>query len=443
MKQKRLALFSGKCFWFLLSFFAAQTVKAQGTTTQLSLTDAIRIALEQNRQIGMARTDEQTALSRYKQTEAIRLPQVNLSYTGFATNQPLNAFGFKLQQAQVSAADFNPAILNHPGVNTNMMTQLSVQQPIFNADMNYLRKAALKESEVYQFTTQRTNEAIVLQVTQAYLQLELAYEAVKVMENALQTTREIYRFTNDRFQQGLLQKSDLLQVAVQVKTAETQLAGADSQVKNISDQLNLLLNTGTNTVYSVQPVDLTNSIYSDSVPNARADIRAMSAAVAAYDLSIQSTQKSMRPKLNAFANYQLNDTKPFGFGANSYLAGIQVSWDIFKGNQSKNKVATQVLERTKLRQQLQNQLEEGSAEIRKAKRQLEDTRYSISRQTTAAEQATEALRIIRNRYSQGLVNTSDVLMAQTQLAQQQMQLAQAKFMQQSTISYLQFLTTAK
>ena len=443
MKQKRLALFSGKCFWFLLSFFAAQTVKAQGTTTQLSLTDAIRIALEQNRQIGMARTDEQTALSRYKQTEAIRLPQVNLSYTGFATNQPLNAFGFKQQQAQVSAADFNPAILNHPGVNTNMVTQLSVQQPIFNADMNYLRKAALKESEVYQFTTQRTNEAIVLQVTQAYLQLELAYEAVKVMENALQTTREIYRFTNDRFQQGLLQKSDLLQVAVQVKTAETQLAGADSQVKNISDQLNLLLNTGTNTVYSVQPVDLTNSIYSDSVPNARADIRAMSAAVAAYDLSIQSTQKSMRPKLNAFANYQLNDTKPFGFGANSYLAGIQVSWDIFKGNQSKNKVATQVLERTKLQQQLQNQLEEGSAEIRKAKRQLEDTRYSISRQTTAAEQATEALRIIRNRYSQGLVNTSDVLMAQTQLAQQQMQLAQAKFMQQSTISYLQFLTTSK
>lgn len=424
--------------------FSALAVTAQQHTKPLLLNDAIRMAQEQNRQIGLARTAEKISLSQFKQTEAIWLPQVNFSYTGFTTNQPLNAFGFKLQQSQVQSSDFNPATLNHPGATSNVMTQLSVQQPIFNADMNYLRKAALKEAEVYAFKTQRTKEAITLQVTNSYLQLEFAYEAVKVLQEALTTVREIYRFTNDRYQQGLLQKSDLLQVEVQVKTVETNLAEANSQISNISDQLSQLMNTATGQVYTTQTVVLPVAAgFTDSVSSARADIKAMNTALSAYDLAIKSTQKSMLPRLNAFGNYQLNDQKLFGFGANAYFAGIQLSWDIFKGNQAKNKAATQTLEKTKLQEQLQEQLQQGTVEIRKTKRQLDDTRFRISQQTTAAEQAEEALRIIRNRYSQGLVNTTDVLMAQSQLAQQKMLLAQALFMQKSTLTYLQFLTTSK
>ena len=423
--------------------FSALVANAQQNTKPLLLNDAITLALEQNRQIGLAKTAEKISLSQFKQTEAIWLPQVNLSYTGFTTNQPLNAFGFKLQQAQVQASDFNPATLNHPGATSNVMTQLSVQQPIFNPDMNYLRKAALKEAEVYAFKTQRTKEAITLQVTNSYLQLEFAYEAVKVLQEALATVREIYRFTNDRYQQGLLQKSDLLQVEVQVKTVETNLAEANSQISNISDQLSQLMNTATGQVYTTQAVVLPVAAgFTDSVSTTRADIKAMNTALSAYDLAIKSTQKSVLPRLNAFGNYQLNDQKLFGFGANAYFAGIQLSWDIFKGNQAKNKVATQALEKTKLQEQLHEQLQQGTVEIRKTKRQLEDTRFRISQQTTAAEQAEEALRIIRNRYNQGLVNTTDVLMAQSQLAQQKMLLAQALFMQKSTLTYLQFLTTS-
>lgn len=423
--------------------FSALAVTAQQPAKPLLLNDAIRMAQEQNRQIGLARTAEKISLSQFKQTEAIWLPQVNLSYTGFTTNQPLNAFGFKLQQSQVQASDFNPATLNHPGATSNVMTQLSVQQPIFNPDMDYLRKAALKEAEVYAFKTQRTKEAVTLQVTNTYLQLEFAYEAVKVLQEALATVREIYRFTNDRYQQGLLQKSDLLQVEVQVKTVETNLAEANSQIRNISDQLSQLMNTEAGQVYTTQAFALpVVNGFSDSVSTARADIKAMNAALSVYDLAIKSTQKSMLPKLNAFGNYQLNDKKLFGFGANAYFAGIQLSWDIFKGNQAKNKAATQTLEKTRVQEQLQEQLQLGTAEIRKTKRQLEDTRFRISQQTTAAEQAEEALRIIRNRYNQGLVNTTDVLMAQSQLAQQKMLLAQAQFMQKSTLTYLQFLTTS-
>lgn len=422
----------------------ATLVQAQDSTKQLVLQDAIKMALDQNRQIELAKKDEQIAQSQFKQTEAIWLPQVNFSYSAFTTNQPLSAFGFKLQQAQIQQADFNPAILNKPGATSNVLTQLSVQQPLYNPDLAYMRKAAAKQTEMYAFTTQRTQEAITMQVTNACLQLEFSYEVVKVLEDALKTVRDIYRFTNDRYQQGLLQKSDLLNVEVQVKAAETSLAEAKSQIITVSDQLALLMNSPRGIVYKTVPVAIEDAAgVMDTVPAARADIKAMKTAVAAYDLSIKSTKMSMLPKLNGFANYQFNDKKLFGFGANAYMAGVQVSWDIFKGNQSKNKMATQELEKSKLQQQLQNNLEQGSVEIRKTARQLADINYRISQQSLAVASSAEALRIVQNRYTQGLVNTTDVLQAQTLHAQQKMLYAQALFMKKTTITYLNFLTTAK
>ncbi len=433
-----------KYFLFLLVMIAFFGATAQGTVQQLLLDDAIRQAMDQNRQVGLAKNDEKIAQSQFKQTEAIWLPQVNFSYTGYTTNQPLNAFGFKLQQAQVQQADFNPLILNNPGATSNVLTQLSVQQPLINPDLTYLRKAASKQSEVYAFQTQRTREAVVMQVTNTYLQLEFGYEVVKVLEEALKTVNEIHRFTNDRFQQGLMQKSDLLNVEVQVKAAETNLAEAKSQLSNISDQLSLLMNTKQGVVYTTVPVAIQSAdSVSDSVLTGRSDIKAMMTAVDAYDLSIKSTKMQMYPKLNGFANYQLNDKKLFGFGANAYMAGVQLSWDIFKGNQVKNKTATQVLEKNKLQQQMQEQIEKSNLEIRKTNTQLTDIRYRYEQQSKAVEQAAEALRIVQNRYTQGLVNTADVLMAQTQLAQQKMLKAQAVFMQKSTLTYLQFLTATK
>lgn len=420
------------------------SAKAQDSSFILSLSDAIQTAAKENRQVGLAKTDQQIAAAQFKQTEAIWLPQLNLTYAGMITNQPLGSFGFKLQQARVQAADFNPALLNKPGNTGNFFTQLSLQQPIYNADLMAQRKAAGHQVELYGFQSRRTEEAITMQVTNAYLQLQYAYTVVKVLDEAMATVKDIERFTRDRFQQGLLQKSDLLNVEVQVKAAETNLAEAKSQLVVLSDQLSLLMNRPGGKVYKTESVDLQPAgLAGDAVPEGRSDIQAMKAALAAYDQMIESTKLSALPRLNGFANYQLNDKALFGFGSGAYMAGLQLSWDLFKGNQVRNKKAIQVFEKNRLQQQLQQLEEQGAVEIRKAKRQLADLRFRQQQTVAAVAAATESLRIMQNRYSQGLVNTTDVLMAQTQLAQQKMQAAQTEFMQLSAINYLNFLTETK
>jgi len=429
--------------FFLNSIVSAAS--AQDSTTHLSLNEAITATLNNNKAVQLAKLDENIAASNYKQTEAMYLPQVGFSYTAMSTNNPLNAFGFKLQQKSITQNDFNPELLNSPGATGHFTTKLEVLQPLINMDLLYKRKAAAKQTELYQYKTQRTKEYLTFEVQKAYLQLQFAYDAVKVLEEALQTSKSVYTFTDNHFKQGLIQKSDVLNVQVQVTTVETNLAKANSNIRNASDYLSLLMGQGDGIIYIVDNAVQTENSFTNTVTKIaalRSDFVAMQKAIEASDLMIQSNKMSYYPKLNAFGSYQFNDNRMLGFGANAYLAGVQLSWDIFKGNRTKNAITTQTLERNKLSEQLTQQKEQSQLELNKAYRDLADAQFDIKQQKLSIEQATEALQILQNRFQQGLVNTTDVLQASTQLSQQKFALTQAVFTTNVTKAYLQLLTTS-
>lgn len=414
---------------------------AQDSSRLLTLGEALSSALMHNKTLAVARMDEKIANENYSQTNAIFLPKADLSYTALVTNNPLDAFGFKLQQQGVKQQDFSPAVLNHPGSVPDFMAQAGIQQPVLNLDMLYTRKSALRQTELQHYKTLRMQDYITWQLKQAYLQLRLAYDALRVLKNALATANETYRVINNRYQQGLLQKYDLLNAGVQIKMLDKNIAEANSNIKNASDALSLLMGKPLGIKYSVEALAEDNyPATNDTLPAERADFRAMETAIQSYDLMIKGTKMQYLPRVNAFANYQWHDKSLLGFGGSGYLAGIQLSWNIFDGFKTKKNITTQLTERNKIAIQLQEQKEGSRVEMIKAKRALQDASYAITQQQQAVDESAEVLRVLQNRYSQGLANTSDILDAQTQLAQQKLGLAQAIFSRDSSAIYLQFLT---
>jgi len=443
---------SNKKYFILFSvtaslFFLAPVLKAraQDSTRNLSLGEAIAATLGNNKAIEIAKLDEKIAIANYKQTQAIFLPRIVFSYTAMTTNDPLNAFGFKLDQRVITQNDFNPQLLNHPSGKPDIMTKLEVQQPLLDMDMLYMRKGAEKQIEVYQYKTKRTKEYLTFEVQKAFMQLQLAYEAAGVLNEALKTAKSVYKFTDDHYKQGLIQKSDVLNANVHLTSIESNIAKAQSNIRNASDYLSLLMGEKTGVVYKTDGLKADGSQSADTtqkVPGSRADFMAMEKAIEASDMMIRSNRLSYLPKLNAFGNYQYNDAHLTGFGANSYLVGVQLSWDIFKGNSTKNKITAQKLERDKLSAELSQQKDQSQMEINKVYRDLADVRFEIGQEKAAVEQATESLRILQNRYQQGLINTTDVLTAETQLSQQKFALAQAVFTMNVTRAYIQLLTSS-
>jgi len=433
-KRKRILLF------MVLMLGSSFGLWAQETTVRIRLDDAVRKATQQNKSIAMAQLDEQTARANYRQTNAIFMPQVGASYTAFTTNNPLNAFGFKLQQQRISAMDFDPAKLNNPEAHPDFMTKFSVQQPILNADMLYARKAAARQIEIYQLKKQRTEQFVIWQVQQSFLQLQLSWDMVSVMDEALVTAQAVRKYIKDRYDLGMLQQSDLLNTEVHIKSIETHLSEAKSNTRNASDFLNMLMNQPAGSLYKPDTLVFADAISgTETLSEARADIKAMEAAVASYSQMIKGTKASLLPRLNAFADYQMHDDRAFGFYGNGYLAGAQLSWDLFKGDRYQ-KVRSQTFERNKMATQVEQMKDEARMEIAKTLRQYYDALYKMKQQQEAVNQAQEVMRINRDRHALGLVSTTDLLMAQTQVSQQQLAFAQAVFEKNAALVYLQFLT---
>jgi outer membrane protein TolC len=409
----------------------------------LKLDEAIETALKNNREVILASLEQESSVAKFRQTNAVFLPQVNLSYTAFTTNNPLNAFGFKLQQQSITQTDFDPRLLNNPSATQNFMVKAEVNQPLINMDMIYARKAAHEQIDLYSYKTKRTKEYVTFEVHKAYEQLQLAHDAVKVLTEALRAVNSIYASTNQRFEKGFLQKSDVLQVQVQVNAMESKLAEAKSNVQNASDYLSLLMGAKSGAIYSVDSINknTTVEIKETQVPDNRADFKAMQSALKAQDQMLNSGRMAYLPKLNAFGNFQINDKSVFGFNSQSYLLGAQFSWNVFAGTATRNKVSEYKAERTKIEQQLAYQKEQSQLELNKTNRQLNDASFAIAHSETAVSQAEEALRILKNRFEQGLVTTNDLLQAQSILSQQKLMRAQAIFQYNSTLSYLQFLTS--
>jgi outer membrane protein TolC len=433
----------------LLSLFIVSLTsyasRSQDSVKHLSLQEAITVSASNNNAVKLSELDVQVARAKFRQTDAMLLPQANFSYTAFTTNDPLNSFGFKLQQGSIKNADFNPDVLNNPSATPDFSAKFELQQPLLNVDMLYQRKGAARQVEMYQLLSKRTKEYLCFETEKAYLQLQMVYDENKVLNEALATSKAVYKTSKDYYDQGLIQKSDLLNADLHVMNIETQVKSSQSGIQDASDILSILMGRSTGTVYTIDPIGITNTVIADSVAlsNERSDLKALQKGMESYDMMIKSSKMSYLPRLNAFASWQLNDKSMFDFNANSYFAGIRLSWNIFNGNRTRNTISQQQLEKEKLAKQLDQQKSEAQLQINHARRQLSDAIFFMKQQQLAVGQASEALRVVQNRYTQGLVKTTDVLMAQTQLSQQKIGYVHAVFNYNLAAASLQFLTTGK
>ena len=424
------------CISFIWSALDAQEV--------VSITKAkvLEKVTGQNRSIKISEQVQREARADYRQTNSVLLPHIALSYTGFTTTNPLAAFGSKLNQEVLTSEDFNPLFLNDPSRTTNYATMVEVRQPLVNLNGYYQRKAAGIKMRAAELQTIRTKDQLVFEAEKSYMQLQLAYKSVDVLQKALKAAEENKKLADDRYGQGYLQKADLLAVEVRLIEVKNQLQAAESHVKNSSDYLVFLM--GEKDEALLKPADSLivsgpSPALMDRIPENRADIQAMRLATEANAAAYRANKMSFLPSLNAFGSYQLYDDDLFQGDAAGYMLGAQLSWNILEGtkrigNTQKSKAA---FERSKLF--FDQYLFQSNLEMNKAGRMLSDAENKLHLSKSALDQSRESLRIRTNRFKEGLEKTTDLLSAETQYARKQLEYYEAIFELNHAQAYIKFL----
>jgi len=404
--------------------------------------DVLRKVSENNTAIKISEQEFIQAKADYRQTNAVFLPNISVSHTGIVTTNPLMAFGSKLNQEILTASDFNPDLLNNPSQIKNFATRFEIQQPLINVDGIYQRKAAKTKMDAMALQTERTNDYLIFEVDKAYMQLQLAYKAVDVLEKTLEAANANKKIADNSFKQGYLQRADVLAVEIRVTEVKNQLQTAKSNVKNASNYLSFLMNDSSNTI--LMPSDsLTVSMLrldDKKVSENRADIKAMQLASGAYESMYKADKMTFLPTLNAFGSYELYDDKVFQGAANGYVVGAQLKWNILEGTKRFGKTQKSKAEYDKSKLEYEQYVSQSNLEFNKAKRMLLDAKNRLELTKLALEQSKESLRIRTNRFKEGMEKASDLLLAESQYAQKQLQYYQTIFEYNYAQAYLQFLT---
>ena len=431
-----------KVWVLILTIATFQTLFSQDTIS-ISKPELEHKILDNNLQVKMAQKEAELADAELLGTRAMYLPNINASYTFSNTNNPLYAFGSRLNQERIMMTDFNPDNLNSPKSISNFATKLEIQQPIINMDAVYQKKAGQVKSEVLKIKTERTKEYVQFELKKAYMTLQMAYKMVETLENARTTTLANKKVIDNYYKNGIIQKSEVLYMDVRLKEIENQIHFAKSNVKNASDYLYFLFDED----YQNKVLKPTESLeYQESIVENnptlninRKDLQAYQKSLEAYDLMIKSSKAKFLPKLNAFGSFEMYDNKIAQFDANGYLAGIQLSWNVFDGLKAKSEQEKYKAELSKAQTEIQQYQKQSELELSKTSRQVQDAENKVNLTKLAWEQSKEAYRIRKNRYDQGLEKSSDLLTSETQMSQKELEHIQAIFEYNTALEYYKFL----
>lgn len=426
----------------VLVFTAYAEVFSQAIVS-VSKADLENKIIDNNLQVKMAKKEAELAQTELLGTRSMYLPNVNASYTFSNTNNPLYAFGTKLNQERITMMDFNPDNLNSPKSISSFATKIEVQQPIINMDAVYQKKAGQVKADVLSIKTERTREYVQFELKKSYMMLQLAYKMLETMENAKQTTLANKKVIDNYYKNGMIQKSEVLYMDVRISEIESQIQTAKSNIRNASDYLYFLLdeNSENKILKPSETLEYTEYITDSGTQlnQNRKDLQAYNKSLEAYDWMIKSSKAKFLPKLNAFGSFEMYDNKIAQFNANGYLAGIQLSWNVFDGLKSKSEQEKYKAERSKAQTEIEQYSKQSQLELNKASRQIEDAASRINFTKQAWEQSKEAYRIRKNRYDQGLEKSADLLSAETLMSQKELEYQQAIFEYNVAGEYEKFL----
>lgn len=409
---------------FLLSYGLLGLAFAQEA---LQLEEAIAQMKQNNTQLKLADSEISLSQAELSGTNAAFLPKIAASYTGYITNDPLNAFGFKLQQGIVSQLDFDPQLLNNPDATSDFHTNLSVHMPILNFDVFSAKKALKEKIKATEYKKLFATEMLAVEIEKAYINLQFLYEAKTAVKQGIAAYAEVLRNSKNMEKQGYAKYADVLMVQVGLSEVQHKEIDIDNNIANLSDYLNWLMGRTNKTIYKPTVSLVQNQLSSQerSFAENRYDLLAMKSGLNAQQEMINMNKKRRLPRLNGFGSFGFHDKKMFGFGNNGYMAGLSLSWDIFNGNETLNKDRQLKISQESMQTEIRLHVEKNQLELEKANRDLIANNAKIQLAKSAKEQASESLQILENRYAQGLEKTSDVLVSQATAISKQVNFLEA------------------
>lgn len=379
----------------------------------LTLPQAITRATSSNPEARIAALAEQEATQRVVQARAGYLPSADVTEAWQRGNQPVYVFGSLLNQRRFTADDFALDALNHPEALDNFRVSFAVEQRVYDGGQTRARVAAARVGvDLAASGRRRAGQALAVAATEVYGQVLVADATLRAAEAALVSAdADLARVTHRR-DAGMVTDADVLTVEVHRAAVQESIIRARAAVLIGQAELNRVIGAPLDTQYALVPVA---SLSMATLPGiADLEAEALANRPEATDASLRErlsraevdvARSAFQPQVVAHAGWEANGGT-WGTRAGSWIVGAGVRVNVFRGFADRARLAeahTATERRAVEREQVVTGIR---VEVRTAAAALDAARAREALAERVVAQAEEGQRIVRDRYDQGLADST-------------------------------------
>jgi outer membrane protein len=404
-----------------LTTLAAITVLAASlaaqTGTPLTLPEAISMALAKNPLRKAALADTRISAAAIREARSPLMPKIMFTESALRGNDPVFVFGSRLRQQDFTLADFALNRLNTPTPISNFSSRFSGQWSLFDGLQSWYGVSRAKYMQ--QATEQqldRTDQELVYQAVEAYYGVLLAQKQAQVAEDALKTAQAIEASSRARVESGMAVDADLMSAQVVTAKRKQELIQTQDNLALARAQLALALGMSADTVYEPQEALADRSFPATPVADLesqamekRPDLKRVESERSAQAKNVSMAKGAFAPRLNVFGSWETDSPNPGWNGGNNWIAGAELQFDLFDGDNKRAHLAREKAMREKAAAMRDAFRDSIRLEVRKAYYDFDAARQQVEVARGAIAQADESLRINQNRYEGGLTTVSDLL----------------------------------
>jgi len=420
--MKRISLRSEwpMLFFVCLCFFPLNLQAAD--TPSLTISDAMQLADKQNPRIKAALSQATAADHRITQAKSGFLPQVFFTETYSNTNNPMWAFGNRLNQEIITQTDFDPDRLNHPDPINNFNSALSMEWSVYQGGQTRIGVNQAKlDREAQDFFLTRTRQEVIATAATAYAGMVLAYHHLDVIRKSLETARVHLEMIRNRYENGLVVKSDLLRTQVHIAELDQDRIQAESRISMALSALNAAMGTPGDSTWQLatelvkgEPVLGPIDEWIGLAQSHRPDMQYLQLQEQIAADEIQKSKAAHLPNINLIGTYELNSAD-FRNSGDSYTVGAMMRVNLYSGDRMSAKTRESEAMLSRIRA-MRNDMAAGiEVQARQAFLQAQSAWNRISVAEAAVSQSEEGLRIVRDRYENGLLTLVSLLDAEVAL----------------------------
>ena len=389
----------------------------------MTLKEAVEIAVTNSDAASLARAKVETSKLELGVTKNTQYPSVK------ATGQYM-----RLSSANVDSNIQSNSSSTEPSrplkVDQLMLGQVNASVPIFNG---FKISNSIKESEsMYKsetFSEKHSKEQIGLEVVEMFANLYKAQQMVGLIEDNLKSADQRVKDFKAMEENGLIARNDLLKAQLQQSNVQLSLDNAKKNTAIANYRLITLLKLPESTQVEID-IDAIRKDMAAGQNNSglgeRNDLKSLELKKAAAEAGIKIAKANYYPSLSLSGGYIAFDLNNVLTVTNAMNVGVGLSYDIsniFKNSKNVKVAQSRVKETEFAVSQLNDKIKEEVFEA--------NENYNLSLKQSAVyekavEQATENYRIVKDKYDNSLSDTNDLLEADYQQLQSQINQALSK-----------------